>query len=252
MGLFSRKEKTKAKEPCIICGTDTDTLKVLDGYLCKDCLGKCRTELSSLGKDPKKISKDEILECMESSKDENGNFVESELVMLEYIGGHPLLNKEEFLFVVVKDNKILFKKSGKNSNEKMVDVFEILYSDIKTVSIEKEEEVIRRYTATRIALFGPFALAMKKKQVKTEEYLIIECKDFILSFKKNANACATIYEKLVEYRNNNKSEDINKPVVEGNNTIDPLQQIKTLKELLDMQAITEEEFNAKKKELLNL
>ncbi|MCC0765103.1 SHOCT domain-containing protein [Clostridioides sp. ES-S-0006-03] len=186
---------------------------------------------------------------MENSKDENGNFVESELVMLEYLGGHPVLNKEEFLFAVIKDNKILFKVAGKNSNEKMVDVFEILYSDMKTVSIEKEEEVIRRYTATRIALFGPFALAMKKKQVKTEEYLIIECKDFILSFKKNANACATIYEKLVEYRNNNKSEDTNKNIIEKNN---PLEQIKTLKELLDMQAITEEEFNAKKKELLNL
>ncbi|CDS92622.1 hypothetical protein BN1095_1020022 [Clostridioides difficile] len=34
MGLFSRKEKI-VKEPCIICGADTDALKVLDGYLCK-------------------------------------------------------------------------------------------------------------------------------------------------------------------------------------------------------------------------
>ena len=151
----------------------------------------------------------------------------------------------------IKDNKILFKKSGKKSNDKMIDVFEVSYSEIKSVSIEKEEEVIRRYTATRIALFGPFALAMKKKTVDKKEYLIVECKDFILSFKKNDNVCATIYKKLVEYRKNNKVEDANN-IADKNNVIDPLEKIKTLKELLDMGAITEEEFNAKKKELLNL
>ncbi|AAX53443.1 hypothetical protein [Clostridium phage phi CD119] len=203
------------------------------------------------GKPIKKLTKNDILECMENSKDEEGNFSNSEMVMLEYIGGHPLLNKEEFLFVVVKDNKILFKKSGKKSNDKMIDVFEVSYSEIKSVSIEKEEEVIRRYTATRIALFGPFALAMKKKTVDKKEYLIVECKDFILSFKKNDNVCATIYKKLVEYRKNNKVEDANN-IADKNNVIDPLEKIKTLKELLDMGAITEEEFNAKKKELLNL
>ncbi|EGT5169871.1 TPA: SHOCT domain-containing protein [Clostridioides difficile] len=32
----------------------------------------------------------------------------------------------------------------------------------------------------------------------------------------------------------------------------PLEQIKTLKELLDMEAITQEEFDVKKRELLNL
>ncbi|HBG7416077.1 TPA: SHOCT domain-containing protein, partial [Clostridioides difficile] len=208
-------------------------------------------EIVASGKPIKKLTKNDILECMENSKDEEGNFSNSEMVMLEYIGGHPLLNKEEFLFVVVKDNKILFKKSGKKSNDKMIDVFEVSYSEIKSVSIEKEEEVIRRYTATRIALFGPFALAMKKKTVDKKEYLIVECKDFILSFKKNDNVCATIYKKLVEYRKNNKVEDANN-IADKNNVIDPLEKIKTLKELLDMGAITEEEFNAKKKELLNL
>ncbi|UDN56650.1 SHOCT domain-containing protein [Clostridioides sp. ES-S-0010-02] len=250
MGLFSRKEKTK--EPCIICGTDTNDLKVSDGYLCKNCLEKCRVEIVSSGKPIKKLTKNDILECMENSKDEEGNFSKSEMVMLEYIGGHPLLNEEGLLFVVVKDNKILFKKTGKNLNDKMIDVFEISYSEIKSVSIEKEEEVIRRYTATRIALFGPFALAMKKKTIDKKEYLIVECKDFILSFKKNDNVCAIIYKKLVEYRKNNKVEDANNNIADKNNAIDPLEKIKTLKELLDMGAITEEEFNTKKKELLNL
>ncbi|ALP03613.1 hypothetical protein PCZ31_1683 [Clostridioides difficile] len=58
-------------------------------------------------------------------------------------------------------------------------------------------------------------------------------------------------KKLVEYRKNNKVEDANN-IADKNNVIDPLEKIKTLKELLDMGAITEEEFNAKKKELLNL
>ncbi|WKK93250.1 SHOCT domain-containing protein [Clostridioides difficile] len=37
-----------------------------------------------------------------------------------------------------------------------------------------------------------------------------------------------------------------------NNSNDAIQQVKGLKELLDLGAITEEEFNTKKKELLNL
>ncbi|MDC9294414.1 SHOCT domain-containing protein [Clostridioides difficile] len=36
------------------------------------------------------------------------------------------------------------------------------------------------------------------------------------------------------------------------NQSDPLERIKKLKELLDIEAITQEEFDAKKKELLNL
>ncbi len=37
-----------------------------------------------------------------------------------------------------------------------------------------------------------------------------------------------------------------------NNSNDAIQQVKGLKELLDLGAITDEEFNTKKKELLNL
>ena len=40
--------------------------------------------------------------------------------------------------------------------------------------------------------------------------------------------------------------------MQDNTTLDPYEEIKKLKELLDIEAITQEEYDKKKKELLNL
>ncbi|MBT2158072.1 SHOCT domain-containing protein [Clostridioides difficile] len=77
--------------------------------------------------------------------------------------------------------------------------------------------------------------------------MIIECNDFILSFDKNDEALATVYKNLIEYRKNNGIGNVSESEVEKNKITNPLEQIKTLKELLDMDAITQEEFDVKKK-----
>lgn len=175
--------------------------------------------------------------------------------MIHYYGGHPMFSKEMGCFIYVEDDKIVVKTNTSLASKEFKTVFEVPFSDIKKVSVEKEEEVIRRYTATRIALFGPFALAMKKKQKSSKEYLIIECKEFILSFGSpisslpnpmNSQVCEMVYKGLTKYRENNGN---NKKITIEDGSI---QQVKGLKELLDIGAITEEEFNKKKKELLNL
>lgn len=163
--------------------------------------------------------------------------------LLKYYGGHPLLSKENQLFISVRDFKLIAEIGVNLTGSKRKVIFEVPLQNINKVSIEKEEEVIRRYTATRIALFGPFALAMKKKKVNKKDYLVIECNDFILTFDSNAELCKLIYSKVNEVRNNN-SINLN----QSNN----LDQIKKLKELLDMAAITQEEFDVKKKELLGI
>ena len=64
------------------------------------------------------------------------------------------------------------------------------------------------------------------------------------------NACNEAQEILsvlsIIIKNNDKADN------EQSKTSDSIEQVKGLKELLDLGAITEEEFNTKKKELLNL
>jgi hypothetical protein len=45
-------------------------------------------------------------------------------------------------------------------------------------SVETDGEMIRRFTATRLILLGPLALAFRKKKDKRELYLMVEGKDF--------------------------------------------------------------------------
>lgn len=163
--------------------------------------------------------------------------------LLKYYGGHPVLSKETQLFVSVRDSKLIAEISLNLTGSKRKTIFEVPLQDINKVSIEKEEEVIRRFTVTRIALFGPFALAMKKKKVNKKDYLVIECNDFILTFDANSELCKLIYSKISEIRKNN-SINLSQS--------DNLDQIKKLKELLDMAAITQDEFDIKKKELLGI
>lgn len=250
MGLFKKKEKEKGI--CMICGNEGNALKTVDNeFLCDECFEKCRGEIAVLGKGLKKLTSKEVMNAVELCRDSFGNFVKNTLIQIVYLGGHPLFNREEMICLLIRSDKIVVKAFGTGPIP-IVDVFEVSYSDIKSVSIEKEEEVIRRYTATRIALFGPFALAMQKAELNKKEYLIIECNDFILSFDKNDEASATVYKNLIEYRKNNGIRNVRESEVEKNKITNPLEQIKTLKELLDMEAITQEEFDVKKKELLNL
>ncbi|MEG2610493.1 MAG: SHOCT domain-containing protein [Bacilli bacterium] len=173
-------------------------------------------------------------------KDKANKIANKQCAILKYYGGHPLYSKEEAVYLSVNESEITVDRKGLTGS---CEIFTVNLEDIKKVTIEKEEEVIRRYTATRLALFGPFALAMKKKKVNKKEYLVIECKDFILTFDSNPKLCETIYLKVNNYKKND-----NKQLGQ----IENLEQIKKLKELLDICAITQEEFDIKKKELLGI
>lgn len=73
---------------------------------------------------------------------------------------------------------------------------EIPLDKIKRVSIETEKEVIERFTATRIALLGPFALAFKKKKVSKKKYLVIETEDFTLTFEGESMIAKVMAQKI--------------------------------------------------------
>lgn len=71
------------------------------------------------------------------------------------------------------------------------------------------------------------------------------------SFKRSNKEINADFEEIKKYIEEfNANQKSNNTVVQNIKT--PIEQIKDLKELLDMGAITQEEFDKKKKELLNL
>ncbi|MDU4428601.1 MAG: hypothetical protein E7K85_07685 [Clostridium sp.] len=107
---------------------------------------------------------------------------------LKYFGAHPLFPKECKMNVTVNAEKL---KIGT-----MLKKDEIPLDKIKRVSIETEKEVIERFTATRIALLGPFALAFKKKKVSKKKYLVIETEDFTLTFEGESMIAKVMAQKI--------------------------------------------------------
>jgi len=67
---------------------------------------------------------------------------------------------------------------------------------------------------------------------------------------KNAGEIVDVLKKLLDDRK--KAADAAKPAIVNTTTVSSADELKKYKELLDMGAITQEEFDAKKKELLNL
>ena len=70
------------------------------------------------------------------------------------------------------------------------------------------------------------------------------------SFKKSNKQINDDFEEIKRYIEDFNSSQNNTTVVQ--NVKSPVEQVKELKELLDMGAISQEEFDKKKKELLNL
>lgn len=69
--------------------------------------------------------------------------------------------------------------------------------------------------------------------------------------KKKNTQINNNFEEIKEYIENYNSNQNNSTTI-VQNIKSPIEQVKDLKELLDMGAISQEEFNKKKKELLNL
>lgn len=126
-----------------------------------------------------------------------------------------------------------------------------------TASVEDGAELQSRFTATRIALLGPFALAFKKKK-GGEKFLAIEGPDFawvVEVNRKKVNEAVRFANKV-----NNIAKKFpaparpapEQPAAPAAAPMDPYEEIKKAKELLDMGIITQAEFDAKKIQLLGI
>lgn len=115
---------------------------------------------------------------------------------LKYYGSCPLFPKECKMNLKVDTTNLKF---GTLLKQEIVPL-----SDVKNVKIETEKEIVERLTATRIALFGPFALAFKKRKVNKTKYMVIECENYVLTFEGDSFSARTFCERLYKNMLNNK------------------------------------------------
>lgn len=191
---------------------------------------------------------------------------------LVYKGGHPSLTSE-------KDCKLTVTSDGITISCGFTKQVMIPISQVTNTQLETQDQVEKRITATRLLTLGVFALAFKKKKKTTDKYLTIDYQDVngientvLFSGKNVPKAHSMIYEALTTYKTTMNTEryeenddtptfedimdcadtETDNISVEQKNDADPYEEIKKVKELLDMGIITQEEFDEKKKQLLGL
>lgn len=163
---------------------------------------------------------------------------------LDYMGGHPDITKQKSCDMDIFSDRIEMKVGRVNTM--------VMMENIQSINFETPQQMEKRVTATRLLAFGVFAFAFKKK-VK-QKFLTIDFtynglpNTMMFEGKKAQEVHSVLTNVYSSFMKNN-------PVLENNQASDSdnkLNKIKELKELLDMGAITEEEFEAKKKDLLGL
>lgn len=130
-------------------------------------------------------------------------------------------------------------------------------SMVDAIHIETKEQIEKRVTATRVLAFGVYAFAMKKKELTTTMFLTIDITNeqnvsstIVFSGVPCPEAHSTITKALTEFRKSNNTK-----ISSNSNSMinfDPYEELKKLKELLDLDIVTQEEFDKKKKQLLGL
>ena len=166
----------------------------------------------------------------------------------DYKGGIPGINVEFKCKIAIYKDRIFIKIVSYNLSS------EIKFSEFKSLQLESIQDIEHRITATRLLAMGPFAFAFKKKKKTTEKFCTIDYDDGsgivnTVIIGDGAFAHSKIYEAYSTYLKENK------PAVESNNTTasnNSYDELIKLKELLDLGVITQEEFDAKKKQLLNI
>lgn len=173
--------------------------------------------------------------------------------VVDYLGGSPELSKNGACRIDIYYDCIELHIGNSSSTIKI--------ENIEHANFETQEEIVRRYTATRILALGVFALAFKKKKKSTEKYVTLDYIDHIdlqhsLLFggKQTQVVHGAIYTALANSRSQSKNINIENEEVPTlpHKEVDLYDELKRMKELLDLGILTQEEFDLKKKELLQL
>lgn len=264
--------KLFSKENCILCGVETGALnrtKLDNGdILCNNCLKETNLSDGYNINTLKASSLDEIKKRIEYVKEEEKENLErvSNFKATYQVGGYIWFDDDHKWFVLPQGT----------FNYKIDKCYVFKYEDLLNFEVLEDGTTITKGGLGKAVVGGAiFGLAgaiaggtsKKTKQVCNKLQIKVTTKNidrpiiYITLINSETKKSGFIYnqaEKSVQEILSkfqiivNELEEEKKIKKDSNNAISPTDEIKKYKELLDMGAISEEEFNEKKKELLNL
>ncbi len=125
---------------------------------------------------------------------------------------------------------------------------------VTALSAEGPDQVQTRFTATRFALMGPFALAFKKDK-KSDCFVVVESVEGEFLFQVRKKSQQELRSALAPWVGRTQGQVAPTPVaVQGGQASDHgderIRQLKDLAELRDQGVLTDEEFAAEKARVL--
>lgn len=257
---------------CDFCGSKLPRLgggvyKFADGKMCVPCFKKYN--LTSYILKFKKLTREELEDIINpyrqelleqrfsTFKDVGGILFDEnqQLIHIPIQEGHPASRPTVFKYTEIYDAEVI--EDGESITKgglKSALVGDVLAGGVgaivgATVGKKQTKQVCSKLSI-KVLLNNP-------NVSHREYYLLDESKRPVLKktdvYKKaynNANELAAQLKQII--LNNDKPIKRVEPIVVKNTQNDPIEEVKKLKELLDMDIITDEEFEKKKKELLNL
>jgi hypothetical protein len=167
----------------------------------------------------------------------------------EYLGTHPSFKRKASGPLTFSEGGIDIPKGFKPHR--------VPWSEVTALDVTDGEDS-SRFTATRIAALGPFALAAKKHKHSALVVISTTDGDFLVEVSKmtavELRARLTHYIKQVETTAPTPPvmlADAAEPPAEAQSSPDAMGQLRQLGELHDAGVLTDEEFGAKKAELLS-
>lgn len=254
MGLF------RTKGLCSICGNEK-AKEVKDGFICSDCVKQAGRFLSATKLNPKEQTVSLIKECIVKS---------NVWVKIQEERKNSFSQTRKIATLLLDENNQLFK------------VKNFLYPDIYSFDqiadfeiLEDGESVVKgglgRAIAGGVLLGGVGAIVggvtgskkskgiCKSLQVRIGLKNAVDENVYIKLISSETKTKSIVYKSSISTANDimNVLSRLTEPTTKTDNVEsievkDPYEEIKKAKELLDLGIITQEEFEQKKKELLNL
>ncbi len=175
------------------------------------------------------------------------------MATLTYLGGIPQIKNSCDVKVHAFINEVQIDAKGGLFGT----TIKIPYGNIYDVQLQTEEQVSKDVTLTRLLLIGVLAFGAKKKTKTVNYCLVIDYEKDGIRTKGvfSGESCNKIYSEITTWRQKALQKQGKQPdpaVLAANQPLDPAAEIAKYKSLLDSGAITQDEYEAKKKQLLGL
>ena len=258
---FKLEEELKMfgkKENCALCGVKVGAftkIPLTDGCICSDCRGQCSQYLSHIQQRSIANIKEHIAVC-EANRNELANFVATD---------------EIGQIVVDSVHKIWYVNETRR--KELRNPLILKYSQLMDYTVTEDENTVSKSGAGRAVagglLFGGIGLVAgglsgrKTKEVINKMSITlmidsewidsIEIPIITTETKKGSmfyNISKNLFDRITHVLDHILAENSKTSAIQDN--ISPAIQIKQYKDLLDCGAITQEEFEMKKKELLKM